>query len=342
MVPQKYKVFVRCITYNHAPYIIEALDGFVCQKTKFPVVTAIIDDDSQDGNKEKISDYFESNFDTKEEEVASTVDSEYALVRFARHKKNINCFFVIVLLKVNHQSAHMDKLSYVSQWRDNSEYFVLCEGDDYWSNPNKLQMQVDFMDRNPDYSMCCTDYNLADGSWKNHNVSFPKDGVCFPYSILHELPVCTTTALFRKKHYDQIPKSWIGKGWKMSDTPMWIELSTVGKIKFIPKVTSNYRLLVNSASHGDIDKEMSFADSAVEIHQYYANKYGIDLPNNGYDKGYYLSIMRIAFKHKHRGKANSCFKKAMFNGGLSIKLLVFYLGVIIPPLGCFIRRKIAN
>ena len=59
----KYLVSVRCMTYNHAPYILDALNGFVMQKTTFPYVVQVVDDASTDGEQEVIRKYVAEQFD---------------------------------------------------------------------------------------------------------------------------------------------------------------------------------------------------------------------------------------------------------------------------------------
>lgn len=146
----KYKVCTRCITYNHAPYIEDAMNGFTMQETTFPVITLIIDDASTDGEPEVIRQYLSENF---QEPYRTEETDDYNLI-CANHKTNENCIFVVFLLKYNHYSIKKPKMPYLSEWLDNSKYHALCEGDDYWTCSQKLQKQVDFLDRHPDFSLC--------------------------------------------------------------------------------------------------------------------------------------------------------------------------------------------
>lgn len=329
-----YKVCTQCITYNHVSYIRDSLNGFVKQRTTFPYVTAIIDDASTDGNANVILQYFNSNFRIKEQGIAYYKETEYANIYFARHNSNDNCYFALVLLKYNHHSMGLyeQKKQYLAEWIDNSEYLAICEGDDYWVDPLKLHKQVIFMDANPDYSLCCTDFDLVTGK-RNHRVSIPKDGICFPHSVLHELEIGTATAIYRNSVFKKLPQNWRVKKWLMEDTPMWIELSHDGKVKYMPIVTARYRILTNSASHGNIEKEIKFIKSSIEIHQFYSCYYNIELPNNGYDKNYYIALVKIAYKHHNKQYAHGIIKDAKKNNGVSLKFLVFYLCAVVPLFG---------
>ena len=66
MEPNKYMVCTRCFTYNHAPYIVDALNGFTMQQTTFPFVCTIIDDASTDGEQEVIKSYLKEHFDLED------------------------------------------------------------------------------------------------------------------------------------------------------------------------------------------------------------------------------------------------------------------------------------
>lgn len=149
-----YAVFVRCITFNQASYIEDAMNGFCIQKTNFPFVCAIFDDDSTDGEIEVIRNYLHKYFDYTDNGVARTEETDDYVLQFVRHKNNLNCYFVVVFLKYNHWRLKKNKDNYVSEWYVSSKYKAECEGDDYWIDPLKLQKQVDFLESHPDYSMC--------------------------------------------------------------------------------------------------------------------------------------------------------------------------------------------
>ena len=149
-----WKVCVRCLTFNHAPYIEDAMNGFCMQETDFPFVCTIVDDASTDGNQEVIKKYLEEHFDLEEKSVVRNEETEDYTLTFAKHKTNRNCYFAVLYLKYNYYSIKKDKMPYIAEWHENSKYIALCEGDDYWIDEKKLQMQVDFLEKNTGYSMC--------------------------------------------------------------------------------------------------------------------------------------------------------------------------------------------
>lgn len=152
-----YKICITCMSYNHAPYIKEALKGFAIQQTNFPFVALVYDDASTDGEQVVINDYINSNLDKSSRQVEETDD---AIITIGIHKENTNCHFVFVLLKYNYFAAKRAKTPIVRDWYQGAPFRALCEGDDYWIDPTKLQRQVDFLEANPDYIMCCSDAKI--------------------------------------------------------------------------------------------------------------------------------------------------------------------------------------
>ncbi len=147
-------VYVSCATFNHAPYIEDAMNGFTMQKTDFPFVCAIIDDASTDGEQKVIENYLNEHFDLEDKKVARQEDTNDYFLTFARHKTNLNCYFAAIFLKYNHYSIKKPKLPYIVEWRDKAKYIALCEGDDYWIDPLKLHKQADAMEVHPEVDMC--------------------------------------------------------------------------------------------------------------------------------------------------------------------------------------------
>ena len=128
-VPTEYMVRVQCMTYNHAPYIEDAMNGFCMQETDFPYVCVIVDDASTDGEPEVIKYYLEKNFDLQGSQYFREEDTgDYHLI-FAKHKINPNCYFGVLLLKYNHWKKKKAKAPYFEEW-SRSKYIALCEGDD--------------------------------------------------------------------------------------------------------------------------------------------------------------------------------------------------------------------
>lgn len=146
----EYKVITRCFTYNQSKYIEDALNGFVMQKTNFPFVCVIIDDASTDGEQDVIKAFLEREFDFTEDDCKETDDAQ---VIVAKHKTNTNCTFAVYFLKENHYSIKRSKDPYLNPWREKCKYEALCEGDDYWIEPLKLQKQYEILENNPNVSM---------------------------------------------------------------------------------------------------------------------------------------------------------------------------------------------
>jgi glycosyltransferase involved in cell wall biosynthesis len=123
-----------CAAYNHEAFIRECLDGFLMQETTFPVEILIHDDASTDKTAEVIREY----------------EARHPQVVFAVYEKE------------NQYSKGTGDL--FSLRRARGQYIAVCEGDDFWTDPMKLQMQVDFLDRNPDYVVCYHDAKIVDRS----------------------------------------------------------------------------------------------------------------------------------------------------------------------------------
>jgi glycosyltransferase involved in cell wall biosynthesis len=118
-------VSVCMITYNHESYIRKAIEGVLMQKTNFPIELIIGEDCSTD-NTRKIVRKYESEY------------PEIIVAQYPETNRGMMKNFTTVL-----HSAR-------------GKYIALCEGDDYWTDPYKLQKQVDFLEANPEYGICFT------------------------------------------------------------------------------------------------------------------------------------------------------------------------------------------
>ena len=151
---KKYQVCIRCYTYNHALYISDALESFVIQKTNFPFVIVVVDDASTDGEQDVIRDYLNNNFNVHDKTISYTKETDLANVMYAQHSTNKKCYIAAVLLKNNLYKEPDKKSVLVDEWRCQSKYEALCEGDDWWLSNEKLQKQFDILENHQEVDMC--------------------------------------------------------------------------------------------------------------------------------------------------------------------------------------------
>lgn len=233
-VPESdFKVLVRCFTFNHSKFIETTMDGFVMQQTDFSYVCCIVDDCSTDGEQEVILSYINNQFDTIQQR-----ETEDATILFARHKSNKNCSFEVHFLKYNHYSSRKPKAPYLAHWKENTLYEALCEGDDYWIDTFKLQMQVDFLDNHPDYSLCFTGSKVISSEESLENTLYQnlEEREYSANEIFENWVVPTATVIYRntvirKKHKDFL----------LGDIVLFLSAAEYGRIWRLDKQTAVYR-----------------------------------------------------------------------------------------------------
>ena len=239
----EFKVWVRCITYNHALYIIEALDGFCMQQTDFPYVCTIYDDASTDGEQEVIRAYLQEHFNLEDKEVTRYDETDDYTMVFAQHKDNKNCFFAVYYLKYNHYRVKKSKAPYLREW-SYIKYEAICEGDDYWTHPKKLQRQVDFLDSHPEHSLCFhANYSLYKDNRKNAYYPYRKDVEVCPMKdiILSGGNFMATASMVFVAKLASGYRTW-SKSIKVGDGPLMLTLAERGRVGYINEVMCCYRV----------------------------------------------------------------------------------------------------
>lgn len=244
MEVNKFLVYVSCMTYNHSAFIEETLNGFCSQQTTFPFVCAIIDDASTDGEPEVIRKYLNNHFDVGDNNITKKEETLDFELTFTRHETNINCYFLVLFLKYNHHRKK-PKFPYVAEWRNNSKYVALCEGDDYWIDSNKLQKQVDFLETHPDYSMTCHRTLLYSNKRKKYigeNYCYDHNSVVDTKDIINRggLFISTCSIIYRKEIRDNYPNYC--KQCPVGDYPLQIMAAMKGKIYYFDNIMSVYRV----------------------------------------------------------------------------------------------------
>ena len=279
----KFKVCVCCMTFNQSKYIEDAMNGFTMQQTDFPFVCCIVDDASTDGEQHVIKEYLNENFSLKNKEVTFEKETDYANIIYAQHKTNKNCYFSVLLLKENLYSKNKgkEKLKYISEWRDLCEYEALCEGDDYWIVPNKLQKQVDFLESHPDYGLVHTNFRIFNEALKKLEYNGSKKYHIVNGEVFNELFkgcfIRTLTVLYRTSLFPVLNTEQLNNGMFLGDMFLFFEVSLHSKIHFINEETSVYRLLQDSASHSpNPEKRLAFYKSLEALDNYYIASQHID------------------------------------------------------------------
>ncbi len=310
-------VSIICLTYNQAQYIRKTLEGFVMQKTNFPIEILIHDDASTDETADIIREY--------ENEYPEIIKPIYQ--KENQYSKKIAIGVTYIYPKVK------------------GKYIALCEGDDYWTDPLKLQKQVNFLEQHSDYSLIYTRtniYNQTTGKMENETFGYEYKGYNALLSIncIPTLTICMRTDAMLQYLKDVEPQE---KKWLMGDYPAWLWIGYHHKIKYIPDITSVYRVSKESASHSQNPKKQeAFILSEIEIKEYYRNKFGIQ-PFEDYQKAInslYFKLFELFFQARYFQKARLYSRRINLNLVSSRerrKVSRFYVRYLVYCLKCVIK-----
>lgn len=247
-------VTIQCTTYNHEPYIRQCLEGFIMQKTNFCFEAIVHDDASTDGTAVIIKEYAE---------------------------KYPNIIKPIIETE-NQYSKHDGSIRRIMNEHTHGKYIAICEGDDYWIDPLKLQKQVDVLETDSSIGMVYTKVKLYDNSERKVTGSFGGRYLTFEELIqkntIPTLSVLVRTNLVLTYQQEIHPEKY---SWKMGDYPMWLWVSHESKIHFLSEETGVYRVLAESASHSKNPISMvSFIISVYDIKKHFSSIYLPDLINH--------------------------------------------------------------
>ena len=211
-------VSINCMTYNHEKYIAQALDSFLMQETNFSWEIVIHDDASTDGTVAIIQEYANQYPDL----IKPLFQSE------------------------NQQSQGIKVNTIFNVPRSRGRYIALCDGDDYWTDPYKLQKQADYMEKHPDCSMCFNQTQLyKEDQQKTVGFIRPYKESCFvpTEDILSRKGISHISSLMYRKDCLQEPADFYLKG-TMGDYFLFIFLSLKGSAYYFDEPMSAYRLNV--------------------------------------------------------------------------------------------------
>lgn len=293
-------VSVCCITFNHEKFIAQTLDGFLAQKTNFEVEFLINDDCSQDKTTTFLKEY--------EQRYPGVFNITYQTEN--QFSKGLKPFTHLLFPKVR------------------GKYIALCEGDDYWTDPLKLQKQVGFLTENKDHSMCFHRCKIVD----ENNVELESDFFIHlkekdfsGEEILEKWSIPTASVMFRSVYRDQITKRATNSGYYFGDTPMFLTLLEYGKAHCLGDCMSVYRV------HKDgISKDTS----PMKVIRWYND----------------LKILKTDFAGRYKNVTTSNIAKITFGASINltkqgnffygIKFFLLSLYYDIKPFKHFVYRKL--
>lgn len=213
-------VSIICITYNHEKFIRETIEGFLIQKINFPIEIIIHDDASTDMTPDIIKEYE------------------------AAHGNKI----IPTLQKENQKSKGNGIVTRTVLSAARGKYIALCEGDDYWTDPYKLQKQVDFLEANPEYNLTCHRYQTYNETTKNLTedgnedcfTAGNEDGLTFDALYIFRRWISKTLTVVFRNDYDY--SSLLSQYKYPRDVHLYYHILKNGKGFFFPFIGGVYRV----------------------------------------------------------------------------------------------------
>ncbi|HON18882.1 MAG TPA: glycosyltransferase [Salinivirgaceae bacterium] len=240
-------VSVIMITFNHEKYISQAIEGVLMQEIGFPYELIIANDCSPDNTDAIVKDYINHHPKGK-------------IIKYFSHAQNIG----------------MQPNFIFAAQHCTGKYIALCEGDDYWTDPLKLQKQVDFLERNPEYNICFHDVEILAPNpevvsqkniqWNDRD-TFTTDDLLDFGNIMH-----TPSVVFRN-----IVKEYPFKNAITGDYFLHLMVSLNSKIFRIKETMAVYRVhdggFFSQKERWSIEKKISFFEKQIEsFFIFYENK----------------------------------------------------------------------
>ena len=238
-------VSIRCITYNHEPYIAQALEGFIMQETDFPFEIVVHDDASTDKTADIIREY----------------ERKYPRIIKAIYETE------------NQYSKKDGSLARIVNSACTGKYTAFCEGDDYWIDSYKLRKQVAVMEQNPSVGLVYTNRLFLDNATGKYSFkSWIKPEDATPLAIIEDRNcIHMLTVMVRKEIIQNRPL--LPRDCFQGD--IYTFLYAMGKYKCIglDDVTGVYRVLTESASHNKrFSKSIQFQSGIAHLKLHFLKK----------------------------------------------------------------------
>lgn len=306
----KPKVVISSLAYNHELYVKDALEGFVMQKTNFPIVAIVHEDCSTDNTAKIIKEY----------------EKKYPDIIFPIFEEEN---------QYSKQNGTLSRIMRTAIAASGAKYVAMCECDDYWTDPLKLQKQVDFLESHPDYSMCFTSAKIRYDNNKIRQISNKFDHVQSREYSLTEcfnnwlIPTCSI--VYKAEITDKIPKD---ENFKVGDNVLTTTCFKHGKVIGIKDQTCVYRRTENGWTAQSLYLQKEIAISHTTALKKHFPEHSDILDN------YIIDAYSIASIYAALHFDKSFFK--YFRIGLQKYRSRFLVRIIFKPFKALIRRCTNN
>jgi len=327
-------VSVCIITFNQEKYIGRCIEGCLEQQTSFKYEILVGEDDSSDGTRQICLDYANRNPEK--------------IRLFLHDRKNI------IYIK-GRPTGRRNFINNIKEAK--GKYLAFCDGDDYWTDPRKLQKQVDFLEKNPNYGLVHSDFDrLIELNKKviprynsSQNYKTWSDNP-FEDILAKRMDIKTTTAVVLTDLiidcFNTYPELF--SSWRMADLPIWLHIAKTHKVGYVDESLAMYRVLEESASNNFNDrvKGYEFHNSFFEIKDHFIQRYGCTAETRSIvEMQKQVGDLTFAFYLNNRPLGRRSYQFLRSRNQLSgmktaLKLKLYYIGLRIPPVGYVLRRLI--
>ncbi|MBN2396547.1 MAG: glycosyltransferase [Candidatus Atribacteria bacterium] len=300
-------VSIICMTYNHENYIADAIESFLMQKSNFNYEILIHDDASTDRTPEIIKQY----------------ESKYPDL-------------IKPIYQTENQYSKGVKVGRFNRERAKGKYIAICEGDDYWTDPYKLQKQVDYMEKYPECSICVhAAYRVSPEKIKKKpyirpnrgNKIFTTEEVIEGGGSLFATNSILYPAVFCKNRPDFQENAPIG------DYPLVIYLALQGTVYYIDEFMSAYRVGIKGSwtsmmSSASIERRVVHTNKIVdmlnEINRYAEYKYDITIKKKIKNNRFKIMLVQGRFKEAKEGEFKEIYSALDIETKIKIFIKQYY------------------
>ena len=276
-------VAIHCLVYNHEPYLRDCFEGFVMQKTNFRFVAIVHDDVSTDGSAAIIREYTE-----KYPEIFRPIyETEN---QYSKH------------------DGSLERIMNEAIDATGAKYVAMCEGDDYWTDPHKLQKQVDFLEAHPDYSMCCHGADVLNQTSRNIDCACEHMTTreYFPDDAFPTWQIPTASIIYRREIVDQytivrqgdffagdvvliLKCMHVGRVWGLADHMSVYRMNQGG----VTSIVNTFEVKMNQSKHYE-----ALIDNFPKINSDYCHRYIAMVHYTNFRRNGNVKSLLIALKHK--------------------------------------------